>query len=541
MADYRLSRRALAHLGLSAVGASTMIAGGDLARAQDQATPEPGANVPATDAAPAADPNAPRPFSFERLIDQTRQMAKAAYAAPPNVPDALANLGHDVYDKLRFRPEAEIWASSPAYRLQLFMPGGPYKSPVRINLVSDGMARPIALRPEMFDLSALKEQVTLPADLGFAGFRVVYPFDRPDAFTELLTFLGFSYFRALGRGTNFGTSARGLTLNTGLGREEEFPNFREFWIQEPTQASDPLTIFALLDSPSVAGAFRFDVVVRENTRIAVDANLFFRSDVEQIGIAPLTGMYFFGPNDRRNVDDYREAAYSTSGLSMWTGPGEILWRPFVNPSDLRMSVFTDENPRGFGMAQRPRDGKAFDDVESAFQNKPNAWVEPRGTWGKGSVRLIEIPTPDENNQNIVAFWTPADAVKAGQEVRLSYTLIWSLPPTIDPALATVRTTRIGVTRRSDGTVREDSRTIIIDYDATHEDQLPPLDKVQPEISVGNGELGMSRLEPNPVDGGWRLIFTVRPESNGDAVELRAVLKADNQPLSETWLYRLDKS
>lgn len=533
MPENRLTRRAMARAGLGLLGGVPLVARGRDASAQDQQAPS--ANEQAS-----PDPFAPKPFSFERLIDQTRDLAKADYVAPSDLPAALTALDHEAYSKLRFRPEAEIWANSPAYRLRLFMPGGPYKSAVRINLVSDGMARPIRLDPVMFDLSSLDSPVDLPPELGFAGFRVVYPFERPDAFSELLTFLGFSYFRALGRGTNFGTSARGLALNTGLGRPEEFPVFREFWLQEPSQASDPLTIFALLDSKSVAGAFRFDIVVRENTRISVDANLFFRGDVEQIGVAPLTGMFFFGPNDRAGVDDYREAAYSASGLLHWAGSGEVLWRPFVNPSDLRMSVFADENPRGFGMAQRPRDPKAYEDVESGFHLKPDVWVEPRGTWGKGSVRLIEIPTQDENNQNIVAFWTPADPVKAGQEVRMSYALVWSLPPAIAPGLATVATTRIGDARRLDGTLRDGVRTIVIDYDVPAADQMPPLDKVQPDIWIGNGEIESTKLELNPINGGWRLIMAVRP-GNSDAVEMRVALQENERALSETWLYRLDKS
>lgn len=499
----------------------------------------------AQDAQPQTAPPPPAdgqtPFSYERLIAQTRDRAKAAYAAPPAAPDQLAGLDRETYGKIRFKPEAEIWATSPAYRLQLFFPGGPYKSTVKINLVADGMSRPVAFDRNMFDLSAANALPDMPASLGFAGFRVTYPFARPDLFSELLTFLGFSYFRALGRDTGFGASARGLALNTGLGRPEEFPSFVEFWLQQPSQPSDPLTIFAVLDSPSVAGAFRFDVVVRENTRIGVDVNLFFRADVEQVGIAPLTGMFAFGSNDRTGVNDYRVAAYSTSGLSMWAGSGEMIWRPFVNPGDLRMSVFGDENPRGFGMLLRPRDAKAFEDVDSAFQAKPNVWVEPRGTWGKGSVRLIEIPTPDEGNQNIVAFWTPEQPGKAGEEMRLSYTLIWSLPPPINPALATVSNTRIGQARKADGSVRDGTSLVIVDFDVPADQQFPALEEVKPDVSTGNGKIDDVKLAANPINGGWRLGFTIQPKDGNAPIELRALLGAGDRIVSETWLYRLDKS
>ena len=526
-----LTRRAMGRLGGGALLTSTMAR--LVGAAEGDATPAPEAG-----AAPGNGQG--RPFSFERLIERTRQMAREAYQAPSRVPDASAQIPVDVYERVGFKPEALVWADSPSYRLGFFLPGSIYREPVTISIVEEGLARPVPMRAEMFDLSGVDQRDQIQDDMGFAGLRVLYPLDQATTFQELLSFLGASYFRAVGRGTNYGAGARGLALNTGLGRAEEFPGFRQFWVQRPGQPFDPLTIYALLDSPSVAGAFRFDVTVRESTRMAVDANLFFRSDVEQVGVAPLSSMFLFGPNDRPDIPDFRPEVHSSGGLAIWNGAGELLYRTLVNPSELRMSIFIDENPRGFGLVQRNRRPEAYQDIQARFDLRPNLWVEPRGTWGKGSIRLIEVPTQNPQHQNLAAFWTPAEPVRATQELRLAYTLVWSLAPPIDTGLATVTATRIGVARNRDGSVRENAREIVIDWQpATGEDAVE-IGQLNAALSSGNSKVSPPVLLPNPIDNGWRLTFQVEP-SGGGPIELRAVLRAGDKLVSETWLYRLDQS
>ena len=509
--------------------------------------------VPIAEAQQAAPPNAAsgatgqeaaaeqgRPFSFERLIERSRQVASEPFVAPTPVPDTLAAIPVDVYERIPFKPEAAIWGDQPSYHLGFFPPGSIYREPISVFIVENGMARQVEMRPDMFDLSGLDQRDELKPGMGFGGMRVLYPLDQPDNFVELLTFLGASYFRAVGRGTNYGASARALALNTGLGRPEEFPAFRQFWVQRPEQPFDPLTIYTLLDSPSVAGAFRFDVTVRESTRIAVDANLFFRADIEQIGVAPLSSMFLFGPNDPPDVRDYRAAVHNSTGLATWTGTGELLYRPLVNPSDLRMSILTDENPRGFGLVQRRRDFEAYQDIQARFDLRPNLWVEPRGTWGQGSVRLIEVPTQNPQHQNIAAFWTPAEPVRAGQELRLAYSIVWSLGPPIDTGLATVVATRIGLARNRDGNVRENVVQIVTDWQPASGETAVEFDRLTAAVSATNAKVSTTTLLRNPVDERWRLIFNVERSGDG-AIELRAALRADDRAVSEIWLYRLDQS
>ncbi|MDX6750556.1 glucan biosynthesis protein [Geminicoccaceae bacterium 1502E] len=479
-----------------------------------------------------------QPFSFERLVERARQKAATAYEEQPRAAEWFSNLSAEQWRSIRFSPDQALWGDWDSYRLQFIPPGGVYRSLVRINIVEEGMAREVKPVPAMFELGDLEPPANLAEILGFAGFRVHYPLNAPGVLDQLLVFLGASYFRAIGRGTTYGPSARGLALNTGNPRPEEIPAFREFWIQRPRQAHDPLTVFALLDSPSVCGAYRFDVATREHTRIDVDANLFFRSAVEQVGIAPLTSMYAFGENDRLDVDDHRPQVHNSGGLSMWRSNGDVLWRPLVNPSELRLTVLSDENPRGFGLLQRDRRYEQYEDIDNRYEMRPNLWVEPKGTWGKGSVRLIEIPTHDEKNDNIVAFWTPEEPVTEGQELRLAYGLLWSFAPPIDTGLARVRATRIGAAASGPDGEASPIRRVVVDFDMPSAEL--PEGEVRADVTAGNAQLSPTVPRHNPVTGGWRVMFDVEPTGRGP-VELRCFLAIGDRKISEVWLYRLDKS
>ncbi len=471
-----------------------------------------------------------QPFSFERLVERTRDLAARPFDPGREVADWQANLSAEAWRKLEPRVDRLIWADSPAYRVRPYPAGWIHRRPVQLHLVEDGVAVRWVAAAELFELGELASRTAPGDDLGLAGFSILFPLAGSELFEPLLTFLGASYFRAVGRGTVPGAGARGLALNTGLGRPEEFPAFREFYLVRPQQPFDPLTLYALLDSPSVAGAYRFEVVVRDQTRIDIDANLFFRAPVEQVGVAPLSGMFQWGSHDRSGIDDVRPAVHDVEGLAMWTAAGELLWRPVANPSELRLSVLVDENPRGFGLLQRTRDPRAFEDLDARFEARPNLWVVPRGTWGKGSVRLIEVPSQDERRDNIVAFWTPEGAVGAGQELRFSYGLVWSLAPPIEPSLARTRSTRVGQA----GT----GRRVVIEFERPA--GAPPAAKLEARVGAANAKLGPVSLRDNPHGPAWRVTFDVEPIGAGP-VELRCVLVAGERPVSETWIFRLDKS
>ena len=319
----------------------------------------------------------------------------------------------------------------------------------------------------------------------------------------------------------YGLSARGLAIDTVEPSGEEFPAFIEFWLVEPAADATHLVLYALLDSRSVSGAYRFDIAPGVETTVEVDARLFPRRPVAKLGIAPLTSMFFFGENTARHFDDFRPEVHDSDGLLLHFDTGEWLWRPLDNPPRVNVSSFTMRNPRGFGLVQRDRDFADYQDIETRSELRPSAWVGPRGDWGDGHVELVEIPTASELNDNIVAFWVPDEPLRPGRPASFAYALSWyGDDPTRPPG------GRVVATRRDRGTVPNGYR-FVIDFDGDRLRALPPdhppTGVVTRRPAAGQRRAARPARGQEPGTGGWRLSFQLRPKG-GDPVELRAYLK-----------------
>ena len=207
-------------------------------------------------------------------------------------------------------------------------------------------------------------------DLGFAGFRIHAPINKPDYYDEVCVFLGASYFRAVAKGETYGLSARGLAINTGEAKGEEFPLFKTFWIEKPSANANSIVVHALLDSESTTAAYRFTVRPGDTTVFDVELAVYPRIALDHAGLMPMTSMFFFGPNDRNDVDDFRPSVHDSDGIAIYNGRGEELWRPLSNPRDLQISTFADLNPRGFGLMQRQKNFFAYQDLEFELRKAP---------------------------------------------------------------------------------------------------------------------------------------------------------------------------
>lgn len=480
----------------------------------------------------------PQPFTFEGLIETARQLAAGPYASDTAVlPAEIAEMSYDAHRGIRFHPDHALWRAAGApFEAQFFHLGGFFERPVHIFEVEDGQAREVLYDPALFDLGTNSFSEELPDDLGFAGFRLHYPLNTPEYRDEVAVFLGASYFRALGRGCRYGLSARGLAIDTAAGNGEEFPAFTAFWLERPSAETGTATVCALLDSPRTAGAYRFRIVPGDTTVIEVEAVLFVREAIEQIGIAPLTSMYLFGSADDRGFDDFRPEVHDSDGLSMHTGAGEWLWRPLRNPARLAVSAFSDDNPRGFGLMQRARDFARYQDLEAHYERRPSLWVEPLSGWGPGTVRLVEIPTELEIHDNIVAFWTPHMPVEAGSEWRLAYRLHWGLEPPFATPLGRVAATwtgQGGVAGTSEGT---GNRKFVIDFRGGPLDALGAEAAVEAVVSASTGRVLFPVAQRNGETGGWRAFFDIAPEGS-EPVELRCFLRLEGDALTETWSFQ----
>ncbi|WP_157268432.1 glucan biosynthesis protein [Azohydromonas aeria] len=480
-------------------------------------------------------------FDYAWLKGLARSLAAVAYKPPSEVlPPEVAALDWDQYQALRFRDDHALWAgdaqSQGRFQLKFFHLGLFFKSAVRLHEVVQGKARELAYDPGMFDYGKSGLQGTkLPRDLGFAGFRVNF---HTDWRSDVAAFLGASYFRAVGGERQYGLSARGLAIDTGLNRPEEFPRFTDFWFERPARDADLLTVYALLDSPSVAGAYRFDIRPGDTLVMDVDAALYPRRPVERLGIAPLTSMFQYGENDRRRADDWRPEVHDSDGLALCTGAGEWLWRPLTNPAGLRYSAFTDDNPRGFGLLQRDRAFDHYQDDGVFYEKRPSLWVTPKGHWGRGAVELIELPTDDETNDNIVAFWHPAQPLAAGEERLFSYQLHWGAQPPVAPRGAQVVATRTGL----GGVVGQKrqywSQRFAVDFAGGDFSLLGPDAVLEPVITASRGTVEITSARPLAAVRGWRAMFDLRPaDDRTDPVELRLFLRYQGRPMTETWTYQ----
>jgi glucans biosynthesis protein len=477
-------------------------------------------------------------FGFDEVAHRAQQLAAAPYRAQKiELPKELQGIDYDHFRDIRFRGDRSLWHDAKLpFEVAFFHLGLYFDRPVRINEISGDTPREVRFDPALFDYGANKFNAQRMSGLGFAGFRVHYPLNTPKYKDEVLVFLGASYFRALGKGQTYGISARGLAIDTGLASGEEFPAFVEFWLERPSATATELTIYGLLDSKRASGAYRFVLRPGTDTVVEVKARLFLRENVSRLGVAPITTMYFFGENQRSTRDDYRPEVHDSDGLSIQSGTGEWIWRPLVNPKRLLVTSFALTNPGGFGVMQRDRDFSHYEDLEARYDLRPNAWVQPKGNWGAGRVELVQIPSPDETNDNIVAYWVPDAPPTPKTPLDLEYRLLWQKDTPTRPPSSWVTQTRRGrgYTRSDDG-----SLGLAIDFDGPALRKLPADAEVEGVVTVdSNAEIREVVTHRNEVTGGWRIALRLARIDTGKPLELRAYLRNRMSTLSETWSYVL---
>ncbi|NLC71107.1 MAG: glucan biosynthesis protein G [Desulfuromonadaceae bacterium] len=482
-------------------------------------------------------------FTFDQLVDIARDLAATPYQAAQKPADFLLDIDFDAWRDIRFRPEKALWkGTGRPFEIQFFHPGFYFDRTVRINIIDGDKVAPLPGTKEMFDYGKNIFAPQLPQEVGFAGFRIHGPIKSAEYYDEIAVFLGASYLRAVGKNHQYGLSARGLAVDTARPEGEEFPWFREFWIEAPAVGQKHLDVYALLDSQRLTGAYSFRITPGGETTMEVQSTLFLRAPVAKLGLAPLTSMFFFGENSSpRKFDDFRPEVHDSDGLQVLFGNGEWLWRPLQNPSGLQLNSFDATNIKGFGLLQRDRDFGNYQDLEARYETRPGVWVEPRGDWGPGRLELVLIPTQDEIHDNIVTYWVPAETPTPGVPYRADYLLRWLDPEKVHPPAGRVVSTRVG---RAPG---KDGRIFVLDFDGEPLRELPAEAQLVPIVWAGEGgEVLEQQAFRNQVTGAWRLVFHIKlaettkigqilPDKR-PPLELRAFLKYGPDVISETWSY-----
>jgi glucans biosynthesis protein len=485
------------------------------------------------EAAPQA-PDASKAVAFSAgdVQKQARALAAEKFVRPRiDLPKQLQDVSYDQYRDIRFKRERALWhAEGVPFLVEFLHRGFIFKDPVVMYVVADGTARRVVYASDLFTFGAGVQPPPDGAVADFSGFRILAPLNRAEVFDEFVVFQGASYFRAIARGQGYGLSARGLALNTGSRDGEEFPFFRAFWIERPLPEARAIVVHALLDSVSTTGAYRFTIRPGDPTVMDVEMTLYPRVELKRAGLAPLTSMFVFGPNDRLGIDDFRTAVHDSEGLAIWNGRGEWLWRPLTHPETLQISEFLDDNPRGFGLLQRHRAFAHYHDLEAQYERRPSLWIETIGHWGSGTVQLVEIPSQTDYHDNIVVFWRPGQPIAAQVEERRTYRLHWCWTPPVTPPLATTADTRVGAG------LEKGTRLFVIDFVGGRLAELPPDAPVQMAITTSAGSVKPPVARPNPATGGWRVRFVLDP-AGAKLCDMRGMLKLGEEPLSEVWSYR----
>ena len=512
----------------------------------DQGTPPAGAAPtehrivtppPTPQTAPPAEPG---PFTFAKVQELARQRAAREFRAPPtNLPAALANLTYDQYRDIRFRPTSALWRDKSLFEVQFFHRGYRVRQRVNIYEVTSAGAGLVEYSPRLFTFGRLKTPKA-STEVGFAGFRVHFPLQTPNYKDELLVFLGASYFRVLGRNQHYGISARGLAIDTGSQSGEEFPTFTDFWLVRPQPTDRSLTIYALLDSKSVAGAYQFEIRPGEITQVEVHCDLFPRRAIAKLGVAALTSMFLFGEDGTgRRFDDFRPQVHDSDGFMAETGHGQWLWRPLANPRELRVNRFMDENPQAFGLIQRDRNFAHYQDVESQYQARPSYWVQPLGNWGKGGVELVEIPSDEEIHDNMVAYWVPDQPVNGGKPLSFAYLLSAFAENPSWPPGGRVVAIRSGNPAVGDnrGHFGPGARRLLFEFAGGELDGLDGPQPVKAELTAENGQIDALTVQRVPQSRVWRVALVVTPRAKKPVVDLRGYLTLYGEVLTETMVYQ----
>lgn len=476
-------------------------------------------------------------FGIEDVVAQAQQLAAKPYAPPVETPRFMREMGYDQYRGIRHQTQHNLWRDAHSrFQVSPVIPGGVYAHVVPINEVNGSHVERLAFRKEHYTFDDAELGQRIPEDLGYAGFELSYPVGRSGKQEKFLVFAGASYFRAIGQGGQWGLSVRGAAIGTGLASGEEFPDFVEFWLVRPRPRAESMTVYALLDSPSLTGAYEFRVAPGMATHLDVRAVLFARERIRQLGIAPLTSMYFYGENTPRPHRAWRPEVHDSDGLLVHEAGAEWIWQPLLSPSAITSHSFTAGAE--FGLLQRDMQFASFEDAETNYHRRPSAMVKMRGGFGNGRILLVQLPTNNEFLDNIVAFWTPSDAVDRGAKLDLTYRLSFGEPTIAQTQLAHVVHTFVG-RDVIDATSAAGQYRFIVDFSGAHLNEVSANQPLAAAIAArGDTVLLEHQLERIGATGFWRLSILARAAAD-QPLALRASLNLEGRRLTETWSYELE--
>ncbi len=472
-------------------------------------------------------------FNMRTVESKAQALVDKHYNPKPlPIPAFLKNLSPEQYSQIQ--DTKPLWQNgNTPFQAQFYLPGSWFHQPEVIREVVNGKVRPIPFNLGDFSFGNLKVPADLPSDLGYAGFRLLAPLNTPPYYNEFISFLGATYFRAVGKHAVYGTSARGLGIDTAQPSGEIFPYFKEIWLEKPQAGAQDMVVYALMDSSVATGAYRFTIHPGDSTTVQVQATIYLRKPVQVLELAPLTSMYWHGHGRGITAGDWHPAQHDSSDLVMANGNGEWLTRPIDNPLQIQTTTYSMDHPVGFGLIQEDRDFSAYQGIETQYQRRPSVWVQPVGDWGKGQVRLVELPTNNRDMDNIDVFWVPDQEPAPKTPLHFAYNLRFFLDNHGLIPLAHPVGTYLGDDPKTAG-----ARTVVIDFGGGALTKLPGNMPIKAHLTAENGARILSqKLEWDAKDHFWRVIAVIQPQTASPS-NVRCYLTLDNQVMTNTWTYLL---
>ncbi len=479
-------------------------------------------------------------FTFDDVVQKAKVLAKAPYQAPQPVSKFLREISYEAYQGIRFNPDRSLWRKNQSnFQVMFIAPGLYYTHPVTLNVIEAEGPRALSFSKNDFVFADPEVEKRVPADVGLAGFKLTFPLNQKNEQNQFMVFAGASYFRGVGKDNAFGISGRGLAIDTGLPSGEVFPAFTEFWLVRPSPDAKEMVVYGLLDSASLTGAYQFTIFPGNPTKIKVQTQLFPRKTIQLLGMAPLTSMFFYGENTPRPTGEWRREVHDSDGLQIHDGmTGEWIWRPLLNPGTLEMDFFSTQNIQGFGLLQRDGKFSNYEDLGARYDKRPNAWVEAQGEWGQGKIVLVQLPTPDETNDNMVAFWTPNAPVTPDTPLAFAYHVSFGKSDIPQNPMGTVVNTFIGDGNRIGGGNALNAYRVIVDFVGGPLNKLSSNSPINSQVTaLEGGEILEHFVEYHEPIKGWRLSILAKPFLQ-KPLHLRAFLNNETTTLTETWTYRL---
>jgi glucans biosynthesis protein len=490
----------------------------------------------------------PVAFSYDLLKARAKQMAHEPYAGPARpAPDIVKQINYEEWGKIRYRMDRSLFADGPGeFPVSFFHLGLFFQKAVEMYVVEGGQSRRIIYDQDYFDMPEDSVARQLPKGAGFAGLRIQEARDGALDWqkNDWVAFLGAAYFRSIGELRQYGLSSRGVALDVAVAdRSEEFPDFTHFFI-DANEGSDSIVLYALMEGPSIVGAYRFVMKRGKGVVMDIDASINMRVEVSRFGAVPLTSMYWYSETKKPEAIDWRPEVHDSDGLAMWTGGGDRLWRPLNNPPRIMVSAFLDNDPKGFGLLQRDR---AFDHYLDGvnYDRRPSLWVEPLPgpngeAWGKGSIQLCEIPTDDEIHDNVVAMWVPEKPVPTDSELTLRYRLHWLADEPYPTKLGRCVATRLSRGGQPGQPRPKGVRKFMVEFLGGPLSTLPYGVTPEAVVNASRGTFGLYKLTeavPDGVPGHWRTQFDLADVEGPDPVELQCYLRNGVERLTETWMFQ----